>query len=547
MCSMLSAFFFSNTMFARFSHRCVIVTNSTFGSVVKIPTPRCYSRPTEAHASSTEGYVNSKDGELKPFKSIPLAGLPFIGNIPDLIRQGFGSMHLNQIEMRKKHGVLYRIHLGPMETLIIADSALIKELMYQEDRNPIRINIEPWKAYRKLRGVECGLVTLDHEPWRKPRNIISKRMLRPNEITQYMGKLKIAADDFIDRMIRLMDQGRDTINLNQDGGIVPEINNEIYKWALESVAIVLFDVRLGCLQDPIPSEVQQFIDAIDNMLTSLPPLLIMSRWHISLNTKPWKKQVESWDTIWKTGMKYINLKRKSINENSKIDENREVDLLTYLIVNDKLSMSEICGNLVEFLIGGVDTTSNTLLWAMYELARNPECQEQLHTELECILKGRPLTTENMQNLPYLNCVIKETLRLHPASPNNSRIPQKDITIGGYNIPKGTNILTDNYAMSRNEEVFENANEFQPERWLRENVDNKLHAFASLPFGFGTRMCIGKRLAEMEVRILLSKICQKFLIKPNSDEELVGNLRILLVPEKNVPLRFVIRNQEKPGY
>ncbi|XP_071958333.1 cytochrome P450 27C1-like [Antedon mediterranea] len=524
-------------------HRFVVATNIFRSTIARGPKQRCRSTSsrTEPHSSSEDVY--REDRELKPYKSIPLVGLPFIGNIPDIIRKGFGSMHLNQIELHKKHGVLFRIHAGPEETLSIVDPTLVKELMHQEDRNPIRINIGPWKAYRKLRGVECGLVTLDHEPWRKSRNVLSKRMLRPKEITQYMGKLNVAADDFVDRMMKLMEQGRDTININQDGGIVPEINNEFYKWAMESVAIVLFDVRLGCLQDPIPSDVQTFINAINDMFCSLAPLFLLPlRWHISLNTKSWRKQVESWDTIWNTAMKYINLKCESISENSNIDENQEVDLLTYLIANDKLSMSEICGSLVEFMLGGVDTTSNTLLWAMYELARKPECQEKLHKELVSVLKGKPLTKENVQNLPFLNCVIKETLRLYPVVPNHSRIPQKDITIGGYNIPKGTNVRTENYAMSRSEEVFENANEFQPERWLRENVDSKLNAFASLPFGFGTRMCIGKRLAEMEVRILLAKICQKFLIKRNSDEELVGNLRILLIPEKDVPLRFVIRNQ-----
>ncbi|XP_033114353.1 1,25-dihydroxyvitamin D(3) 24-hydroxylase, mitochondrial-like, partial [Anneissia japonica] len=71
------------------------------------------------------------------------------------------------------------------------------------------------------------------------------------------------------------------------------------------------------------------------------------------------------------------------------------------------------------------------------------------------------------------------------------------------------VMMANYAMSRGEGNFEDANEFKPERWLRGNDERKMNKFASLPFGYGTRMCVRKRLAEMEIKISLSKICLKF--------------------------------------
>ncbi|XP_033113129.1 cytochrome P450 27C1-like [Anneissia japonica] len=472
---------------------------------------------------------------MKSYKSIPLAGLPGIGNLPYLLRHGFGALHLNQIEMCKKYGTLFRVQIGPIETLQISDPDLVEEMMRQEDSNPVRVDIAPWKAYRDLRRFDYGLVTLDHEPWHKARSILSKPLMRPKEIVQYIDKLNEAGDELIQRLVRVM---RDT----GEGDTVPNLDNELYKWALESVAIVLFDTRLGCLKDSIPAEAQEFIDAINKMFSTLWPLMMLPmRLHTSLNTKVWRRHVEAWDTIWNTAMKYINQKCKSISESNKShQEDDVVDILTYLLANEKLPMNEICGNVAELLLGGVDTTSHTLLWAMYRLSRAPDCQERLHSELVSVLNGAPLNEDNINQLPYLRSVIRETLRLYPAGPNNSRIPQKDITLGGFNIPKGTNILMANYAMSRNEENFEDANEFKPERWLRGN-ESKINKFASLPFGYGTRMCIGKRLAEMEVKISISKICQRFLLKSTDDKELVGNLRGLLTPEKNIPVRFVSRN------
>ncbi|XP_033113123.1 cytochrome P450 27C1-like [Anneissia japonica] len=487
-------------------------------------------------SSSQTELVGEDRAPIKSYKSIPRAGLPGIGNLPDILRHGFGAMHLNQIKMCRKYGMLFRVQVGPSETLQISDPDLVKEMMRQEDWNPVRVDIAPWKAYRDLRGVDYGLVTLDHEPWQKARSILSKPLLRPKEIVQYMDKLNETGDELIQRLVRVM---KDT----GEGNTVPDLDNELYKWALEAVAIVLFDVRLGCMKDSIPAEAQEFIDAINKMFSTLAPLmLIPMRVHTSLNTKVWRKHVEAWDTIWNTAMKYINQKCKSISESNKHhQEDQVVDLLTYLLAKEKLSMSEICGNVAELLLGGVDTTSHTLLWAMYRLSRAPDCQERLHSELVSVLNGAPLNEDNINQLPYLRSVIRETLRLHPVVVGNSRIPKKDITLQGFNVPKGTLVMMANYAMSRGEGNFADANEFKPERWLRGNDESKMNKFASLPFGYGTRMCVGKRLAEMEIKISLSKICLKFFLEPTNDEELVGKLRGILIPEKNIPVKFVHRN------
>ena len=148
-------------------------------------------------------------------------------------------------------------------------------------------------------------------------------------------------------------------------------------------------------------------------------------------------------------------------------------------------------------------------------------------------------------MPYLKAWVRETLRLYPfiAIP---RRPTEDIILSGYLIPGGTAQVTFlTFGMGRDEEVFENAEAFKPERWLREKVlTEAVEAFSSIPFGFGTRMCIGRRIAELELHLLLARIVQQFDISYPPDAENVEYFtrgqRGVTVPDRAVRVKFVDR-------
>lgn len=169
--------------------------------------------------------------------------------------------------------------------------------------------------------------------------------------------------------------------------------------------------------------------------------------------------------------------------------------------------------------------------ALYFLAKNPEKQEKLRNELRTYLpsKESAVTKDMLRQSPYLKAVIKETTRIAPISIGNLRRTIKDTVLSGYQIPKGvsktlafsacfsifvsgfqTEVLCVNIVPSFDENHFIKANEFIPERWLRTTEDElsykNVHQFVFLPFGFGPRSCIGKRLANLELEVGLSKVC-----------------------------------------
>ncbi|XP_075385595.1 sterol 26-hydroxylase, mitochondrial isoform X2 [Tenrec ecaudatus] len=249
------------------------------------------------------------------------------------------------------------------------------------------------------------------------------------------------------------------------------------------------------------------------------------------------------------GKKLIDQKLKEVEaqlQAGKPDEIQVSGYLHFLLTSGQLSPGEALGSLPELLMAGVDTTSNTLTWALYHLSKHPEIQEALYKEVvDVVPAGQVPRYKDLACLPLLKAVIKETLRLYPVVHTNSRvIEDKEIEVGGFLFPKNTQFVLCHYVVSRDPSVFPEPDRFQPHRWLRKSqadVPGVQHPFGSVPFGYGVRACLGRRIAELEMHLLLTRLIQKYevVLAPETGE-LKTVARIVLVPHKKVGLRFLER-------
>uniref|UniRef100_A0A914W196 Uncharacterized protein n=1 Tax=Plectus sambesii TaxID=2011161 RepID=A0A914W196_9BILA len=190
-----------------------------------------------------------------------------------------------------------------------------------------------------------------------------------------------------------------------------------------------------------------------------------------------------------------------------------LDLMLDMNAKGELPLEGIQEEVDTFTFEGHDTTSTSMNWFLHLVAANPLVQEKLHLEMDEVFGDcdRDFSYDDLAHLTYLECCIKETLRLYPSVPLFAREIREDIDIKGVTLPAGTNVVIVPSMVHRDPKHWEDPEVFRPERFLSQEV-TKRHPYAYIPFSAGSRNCIGQRFAIMEEKCVLSTIMRKFKIK-----------------------------------
>ncbi|KAL0278225.1 UNVERIFIED_CONTAM: hypothetical protein PYX00_000103 [Menopon gallinae] len=450
----------------------------------------------------------------------------------------YGKMGVSQLrlKLREQFGDIVRLTgMGRKDVVFLFDSADFEKMHRNESVWPFRQGLECMTYYQKNMRSDLfkwrSLAVAQGKEWYEMRSSVNPVMMQPRRTKMYVEPIVTIAEEFIERMKKIRD---DKMELPSD------FANELNKWALESIAYIALDTRLGCLVDRLEpdSRAQLLIAAVADMFDLFYRLdFVPSVWrHVS--TKNWRKFVKTMDNI--TGFAYEIVSGKMNELQSRKDDGDAPKSVLEALLHSK-NPEYAFGMAVDMLIAGIDTTSNTTGTALTLLATNPEKQEKLFEELARILptKQTPITAEKLNDMKYLKAVIKESLRVQPIFPGNSRDTVKDLVIGGYQIPKGTRLLSAHDIACKDEKNFKQADKFIPERWLKSENHSDLDSpdgsrFAFLPFGFGPRMCIGRRFAELEIEVLLAKIMRNFRLSYHYGD-MEWTIYVLRRPSK--PLKF----------
>ncbi|AWP13487.1 putative cytochrome P450 27C1-like [Scophthalmus maximus] len=416
------------------------------------------------------------------------------------VKGHYRTMHQLQIEHRKIYGPLWKSKYGPMVVVNVASADLIEQVLRQEGRHPVRSDMPNWRLYREMNNQAYGPLTEMGAKWLHIRSILNPRMLKPKHVSSYTDTINEVVTDFIDRVAWLRAK-------SGQGVMVNDLTEELYKFAFEGIASVLFETRLGCMNEVLPEETQKFINSVGQMFYLTPLVLLFPKF-----TWPylrfWKQFVAVWDHLFKFTEEVVHKKMDEIQEKVNKDQSLEGAYLTHLLCSDQMTVTQILGSITELLLAGVDTTSNTISWALYHLAKEPEIQERLYQEVMSACPGDRMTSsDDITRMPFLKAIIRETLRLYPVVPGNARINvDREIVVGDYIFPKKTLFQLCHYAVSNDEDHFPDPHTFIPQRWLRGGEErSKHHPFGSVPFGFGIRACLGRRVAELEMYLLLSRV------------------------------------------
>lgn len=153
----------------------------------------------------------------------------------------------------------------------------------------------------------------------------------------------------------------------------------------------------------------------------------------------------------------------------------------------------------------------TVEWAISELLRRPEIFRKATEELDRVIgKNRWVEEKDIQNLTYIEAIVKETMRMHPVAPMLvPRLAREDCQVNGYDIPKGARVLVNTWTIGRDPKLWDRPDEFDPDRFMDREIDVKGQDFELLPFGSGRRMCPGYSLGLKVIQSSLANLLHGF--------------------------------------
>ncbi|XP_052364977.1 cytochrome P450 26A1 [Oncorhynchus keta] len=403
-------------------------------------------------------------------------GLPFIGETLQLLLQRRKFLRMK----RQKYGCIYRTHLFGNPTVRVMGANNVRHILLGEHK----LVAVKWPA--------------------SVRTILGSDTLSNMHGTQHKNKKKAImrafSRDALEHYIPVIqEEVRSAVRewLEKDSCVLvyPEMKRLMFRIAMR--------ILLGFDPDQIKTDEQELVEAFEEMtknLFSLPVDVPFSGLY--------------------RGLKARNLIHSKIEENiqKKIDSGKEVkhrDALQQLIdisrnSDEPFSMQAIKESATELLFGGHETTASTATSLVMFLGLNPDTlnklRQELHQqeELGVDLLGQNVNIEVLEQLKYTGCVIKETLRINPPVPGGFRVVLKTFQLNGYQIPKGWTMIYSICDTHDVADVFPNKEEFNPGRFMDKSSEDSSR-FNYIPFGGGSRMCVGKEFAKVLLKIFLVEL------------------------------------------
>ena len=381
------------------------------------------------------------------------------------------------------------------------------------------------KSYRKAKSLRSpffarlvgnGLVTSEGEFWRRQRRLAQPAFHR-QRISSY-------GDVMVEYAIRQMHKWK--------ADAVLDISREMNRLTLEIVVKTLFNADVSKEADHIGAVLSEVVKPFASQATL--------KWIADnrLPTPGHRRYFNLVAEIDRIVFRIIAERRASPSD--------EGDLLSMLLAaqdddGTQMTDSQLRDEVMTLFLAGHETTALALSWSWYLLATHPEAEQKFHEELDEVLQGRRPKVEDLPRLTYTERIAKETMRLYPPAYAVGREALEETEIGGFRVPRGSQVFAFQWVTQRDSRYFDNPEAFDPDRWTPERSD-KLPKYAYFPFGGGPRQCIGNYFAMMEIVLLLATIGQrfKFSLEPGHKVEVLPVLS--LRPKNGIQVRALERER-----
>lgn len=422
---------------------------------------------------------------------------PIIGNLLNL----GNKPHESLANLAKIYGPVMSLKLGCVTTVVITSATMAKEVLQKKDQSFCNRTIPD--ALRALNHNQISMVWLPvSTKWRTLRKICNSHIFTNQKLdsSNYLRHQKV--QDLL-------------ANVEQScqAGDVVDIGQEAFRTTLNLLSNTTFSVDLV---EPSSDTVQEFKELVRHMMQEAAKPNLADYFPVVRKIDPQgirRRMAIHFGKMIKVLDKRVKQRLRSRQVQGWMASSDVLDTLLNISEdsNNFLDITHIDHLLLDLFVAGTDTTANTLEWAMAELLHNPETLLRVQAELrQTIGKDKLVKESDIARLPYLQAVVKETFRLHPAVP--FLLPRKvevDTEMCGFIVPKDAQVLVNVWAIGRDPNLWENPNLFMPERFLGSDMDVRGQNFELIPFGAGRRICPGLLLGIRMVQLMLASLIHSY--------------------------------------
>ncbi|MFF7436729.1 cytochrome P450 [Streptomyces sp. NPDC008122] len=425
---------------------------------------------------------------------------PLLGHLPHL-----ATRPLAFLDSLPGHGDVVSVRMGTRTAHVVSHPALVRRVL--TDRGSFDRSGVLYEKVRALLG--NGLATCPNAEHRAQR-----RALQPAFHHSHM-----------DRYAAVMTAETQVLTGRWRPGAVVDVTEEAFRLTTAVAVRAMFSAGIT------PRAAEELRGALEVLLRGVYTRVVAPA--VDHVPSPARRRYRRALARWRRGVAAIVAAYRAAG----VDHGDALSLL--LAVRDEhgraLSDAELGDQVATLVLAGAETTSSVVAWALRLLADHPEAAARLHGELDTVLAGRPVTSEDLPRLPYTGDVVREVLRLYPPAWAVTRTTTRTTELAGRALPPGSTVICCLYLLHRRRALFPDAARFDPGRWTAGEVPRD----AWLPFGIGATKCVGDVFGTVEATLALAAIASRWRLTPVSPRPPRPVPRIVLSPGPQ-PMRLARR-------
>ena len=428
--------------------------------------------------------------------------LPLVGHLPWLQRDQLGFL----LQCARQYGDIVPLKFGPRRVLLLNHPRDVETILVGKHRS-----FHKGRFYRRLEPLlGTGLFTSEGSFWLRQRRLVQPAFHR-ERIAAY-GSIMVQSTQ---QLLGVWSHGQRR-----------DVQADMMGLTLSIVSKALFGAEVTGEARELGAALAVALAQLDREINGL-ALLVPPGWPTP-GRRRLARAVARLDRI----VFGIIAGRRASGED-------RPDLLSILMnAQDddgrRMTDRQLRDEAMTLVLAGHETTALALSWAWYLLATHPEVDQRLHQELRSALGERPPRVDDLSRLPYLQMVIKETLRLYPPAVEFGRETRERCEVGGYLLPAATNVVVTPWVVQRDPRWFDQPDRFWPERWA-DDLAQRLPRFAYFPFGGGPRVCVGQSFALTEAALVLATMAQRYQVVLEPGTRIEAEPRLTLRLKHGLPM------------